>query len=107
LSSPFSAKVCRAIAVEDMAKVRPMAMPRRQSRPKAKDKPAMPREVPSTCSPPSPKIGRRNDHNRAGRSSRPTKNNIITTPNSAKCMTWASPPIRPRTVGPKRTPAIR
>ena len=43
--------------------------------------------VSTTCRPPSPKIEWRSFHKREGCSSRPTKNSIITTPNSAKCIT--------------------
>ena len=43
----------------------------------AKDRP--------TCNPPNPKSLWRSCHNIFGASSKPTKNSIITTPNSAIC----------------------
>ena len=59
------------------------------------------RRWPRPAAPPSPRIGRRSCHSSAGRSSSPTRNSIITTPNSAKCMTsWPSSPTRPSTHGP-------
>ena len=45
---------------------------------------------------------------RLGRSSSPTRNSIITTPNSAKCMTSCpSVPTKPSASGPSATPASR
>ena len=60
-----------------------------------------------TCSPPRPSRRLRIDQSILGSSSRPTRNSIMTTPNSAKCCrVWVSSPTRP-TTGPMTTPAIR
>ena len=58
--------------------------------------------VTTTCSPPSPMIGRRSAQSFEGCSSRPTRKSMTTTPNSAKCMTSSpsSRPTRPRAEGP-------
>ena len=46
--------------------------------------------VATTCKPPRPRIGRRICQSNAGRNSSPITKSIMTTPNSAKCIT--SPP---------------
>ena len=61
-----------------------------------------------TCSPPMPRIGPLRRQRSEGWSSRPMRKSIITTPNSAKCMTsWPSSPISPNPNGPMTMPAIR
>ena len=51
---------------------------------------------------PQPKIGRRIAHRRRGSSSRPTRNSISTTPNSAKCSIDCGSLTRLRPNGPDR-----
>ena len=66
----------------DAATPTPTAMPTRRASTRCR----------GTCAPPRPTIGRRACARAApGRSSRPTRNSIITTPNSAKCMTSSLP----------------
>ena len=62
---------------------RPARAASRRRRPARRRRSAAPQ--PSTCTLPQPKIGRRSAHSRCGSSSRPTRNSISTTPNSAKC----------------------
>ena len=76
----------RGLATRRRARARARRRPPRSARPAA---------------PPRPRIGRRSCHSSAGRSSSPTRNSIITTPNSAKCITlWPSVPTSPSTHGP-------
>ena len=104
----FSFRVCSTIAVDDSASVIPTATAVCHGRPASTPTPASSTVVTATCRPPSPRIGLRISHSRAGRSSRPMRNSIITTPNSAKCITsFPSSPIRPSANGPITIPAIR
>ena len=103
-----SASVDSTIAVDDAEKMQPTAIAIRQSRPSARPAPATSAAVHTTCAPPSPKIGLRSCQSSDGRSSSPTTNSIITTPNSAKWPTsWPSSPTKPNTNGPITTPATR
>ena len=108
LSWPRSASVDSTIAVDDIAMISPTASAARHGTPSASAPAAITAADAATCSPPRPRIDRRSRHRSAGCSSRPTTNSIITTPNSAKCMTCLpSPPIAPSTLGPTSTPATR
>ena len=107
-SWPRSARVDSTIAVDDIAMMKPIAMAARHGTPSARAALPTRTAVAATCKPPRPRIERRSRHKSDGCSSRPTTNSISTTPNSAKCMTWApSPPIAPSTLGPTSTPATR
>ena len=107
-SSPRSFRLCSTMAVDDPASTSPMASDARQVCPSSMASAAMAAAVSTTCKPPSPRMGRRRLHSRLGFSSSPTRNNIMTTPNSAKCMTsWPSCPINPSRNGPSATPASR
>ena len=106
--SPFSARDCNTMAVDDMASVMPMAMAALSGVPKTSAAAATSKVVASTWSPPRPRIGVRRRQSTAGSSSRPTRKSISTTPNSAKCrMSLPSCPTRPKTKGPIATPASR
>ena len=107
LSSPFSPRLCSTIAVDDIANTMPAATASLQSTRSTRPTSVTAAVVPSTCKPPSPKMGLRSSHKSEGFSSRPTRKSIITTPNSAKCITWAPSPTRPSTLGPMATPASR
>ena len=64
--------------------------------------------VPSTCAPPRPTMGTRIFQSTAGRNSKPMTKSIMTTPNSAMCMTSpSSEPTRLRQNGPITMPARR
>lgn len=107
-SRPFSVSVCSAIAVEDSDSASPTATAACQGRPASSPSAASASVVSATCSPPIPRIGARSRHSRLGSSSRPTTNSIITTPNSAACMTSCpGAPSRLRPNGPIATPASR
>ena len=72
------------IAVDDIARPSDAASATGQATPQATAMPSSAaRAEASTCSEPQPKIGRRIAHRRRGSSSRPTRNSISTTPNSA------------------------
>jgi hypothetical protein len=108
LRRPRSASVDSTIAVDDIDISMPTASAGFHDRPATMATPPTRTVVATTWAPPRPKIGRRISQSRLGRSSRPTRNSIITTPSSAKCMTWwPSVPTRPRTKGPMATPASR
>ena len=90
--SPRSVSDCKTIAVEDIARISPTANADCQDKPNQDATKPITTAVPTTCNPPSPRIGRRICHKRAGLNSRPTTKSIITTPNSAKCITSAALP---------------
>ena len=103
----FSPSVCSTMAVDDIDSTQPAATPTVHDSPISMAMPVMAAMVSTTCSPPSPSSCQRSCHSLCGSSSRPTRNSIITTPNSATCwMLSVSWPTRPKT-GPIRTPAIR
>ena len=104
---PFSPNVCNTIAVEDNAKTQPMAKPICHAIPKAIAMPMTANAVIKTCIPPSPKRRARMPHSILGSNSRPTKNSIITTPNSAKCWMAITSTPRPAKTGEITTPAIK
>ncbi len=105
---PFSCIVCSTMAVEESASTSPAASPTRQLRPNSIATAAAPSAVSATCSPPSPRSAPRRRQSSAGSSSSPITKGIITTPNSAACMTSCpSLPTKPSTDGPITTPAIR
>jgi hypothetical protein len=108
LSKLRSASVDSTIAVDDAENVQPTATAIFQFTPTAIATPATASAVNTTCAPPSMKIGLRSCHSSDGRSSSPTTNSIITTPNSAKCPTPAcSRPTKSNANGPISTPATR
>ena len=63
------------------------------------------RAEPNSCTLPQPKMGLRSDHRRCGSSSRPTRNSISTTPNSAKSRISSGLVTNFRPQGPIRMPA--
>ena len=104
--SPFSRRVCSTIAVEERDRVRPTATACCHGR-KMRDTPVIAILDRRTCVPPIPSMGVRICQSRDGLSSRPTRKSIITTPNSVKCITSSTCPIRERPKGPMMMPAIR
>jgi hypothetical protein len=81
------------MAVDDMASAQPTASAACHARPAAIAAPPVTSTVATTCRLPTPSTALRMRQKAAGSSSRPTRNSIITTPNSAKCM--MSPPSCP------------
>ncbi len=71
------------IAVELSASTMPIASAVCHGRPSSKPIAAIASVVSMTCPPPSPTSLPRMSHSRFGSSSSPTRNSIITTPNSA------------------------
>ena len=69
--------------------------------------PHMAAAVISTCAPPMPMIGTRSRHSFFGSSSRPTRNSIITTPNSAMWEICTASAPSQRSTGAMATPATR
>ncbi len=102
-----SASTPRPIAVDDIAKPSPATSASRQSAPTSTPTPVINTAEPNSCTLPQPKIGRRRDHSRRGSSSRPTRNSISTTPNSAKCRMSPGSVTSFRPHGPMRMPAPR
>ncbi len=102
-----SCRLCSTMAVEESASMRPMPSPCCSGRPMRQATPVRAPVVSSTCRPPVPRIGPFSCHKRAGRSSNPTRNNISTTPNSAKCITSFCSPTNPSRKGPMMIPASR
>ncbi len=80
LRSPNTA---RPIAVDDIARPSEHASASGHGTPKSRATPVISAALAPTCTVPQPKIGRRIAHKRRGSSSRPTRNSISTTPNSA------------------------
>ncbi len=62
---------------------------------------------PKSCTLPQPKIGFRSDQRRCGSSSRPIRNSISTTPNSAKPSMLSALVTSLKPHGPIRMPAPR
>ena len=107
-SRPFSLNVCMTIAVDDMARARPMARAACQLNPTRMNSARKSRAVIPTCTAPDPRMRWRIRQKWAGSSSSPMRKSIITTPNSAKCiMFFPSPPTKPRKKGPIVMPARR
>jgi len=105
---PFSASDWRTIAVEDIDRTRPTARASRPGMPRARAKPATTAVVAATCRPPSPRTGLAAARGAWARARGPTRNSIMTTPNSAKRMTsWPSSPTRWEPNGPIAMPARR
>ena len=80
---PFSPRVCITIAVEDSAKIRPIASATVQYCPNISAAPVIRSAVTPICSPPSPSRRTRIAQSARGSISSPIRNSIITTPNSA------------------------
>jgi len=95
------------MAVEDMAMPAPATAAVCQGRPASVNASMTTARVPTTCSPPSPNKGLRKLHTLSGSSSRPTRNNSSTTPNSAKCKTCSGSVTSLSTCGPIKIPAIK
>ena len=100
--------VCKAIAVEDSDMAMEIVNAIFQSIPSSLKITKEIRTVPKTCKEPIPTIVFRIFQKLLGSISRPIRNNITTTPNSAKCMiSCPSSPTNPRIQGPMITPAIK
>ena len=104
----FSFNNCSTIAVEDIARMKPTAIATCHGTRNRSARPETAAAVPRTCAPPRPRIGPRMCHRIAGRNSSPITKSIMTTPNSATCITsWPSVPTNPKQNGPITTPANR
>ena len=79
----FSASVCITIAVEDRLSTIPTATASFAGRPRSVAQPAIAAMVRPTCNPPSPRSRVRISQSVLGCISRPIRNSISTTPNSA------------------------
>ena len=105
--NPFSVSVCSTIAVDDRARIRPIAIEDLVSMPMNRQAPVITAAVTTICSPPSPRSLWRMSQRARGSSSSPTRKSIITTPNSAKWRrSFTSDPTSPRT-GPMAIPAAK
>ena len=87
------------MAVEERGEGRPTASDDFHGKPHQSATKPIATAVPRTWSPPRPRIGP-SFATRAGRNSRPMTKSIMTTPNSAKCMTFASAGDKPQCVWP-------
>jgi hypothetical protein len=105
--SPFSFSVCRTIAVEDSARTRPTASATLHPSPKTMPTAMTAAAVKPTCPPPRPRSRPRISQSCFGCNSRPTRNSIITTPNSAKCWIAITSTWRRARIGLMTIPAIR
>ncbi len=107
LSRLRSAMVWTAMAVDDIASARPATIAPCHGRPAAHR--PMPSKAPQApiCSAPPPNTGPRIPTSRFRSSSRPIRNSISTTPNSAKCRIDCTLVTKPSPHGPIRQPAIR
>ena len=99
--------IASTIAVEDIARISPTASAGLPGQAEPGATAPITSAVPTTCKPPRPRIGRRICHSSAGRNSSPMRKSIITTPNSAKCITSAVPPATFSAYGPMTAPARR
>ena len=97
----------KPIAVDDMAKPRAAARASRQSKPQTTAISPISAAEPKSCTLPQPKMGLRSAHKRRGSSSRPTRNSINTTPNSAKCSICSGSVTSFNPQGPMAMPAAR
>ncbi len=106
-----SLSVARPMAVDDIASAAPATSASRQpsgQKPmQAQPISAISARLPSSCTLPQPKIGRRIAHSRLGSSSRPIRNSISTTPNSARSTICDGSVTRRRPHGPIAKPAAR
>ena len=98
------------MAVDDIASAAPATTASGQRvRPRSPGRPsrsaAISARLPSSCTLPQPKIGRRMDHSRLGSSSRPIRNSISTTPNSARSTICDGSVTSRRPHGPIAKPA--
>ncbi len=120
LSTDWPAVVCRMLrslsvaspmAVDDMASAAPATtancQPSGQNPMQAQPIAAISARLPISCALPQPKIGRRIAHSRLGSSSRPIRNSISTTPNSARSTICDGSVTRRRPHGPIAKPAPR
>ena len=104
---PFSFSVCRTIAVDDNEKMSPMATAIDQGWPNAIAIPVTMIAVSETCSPPRPSNLLRMAQSMLGCSSSPTRNSIMTTPNSAKCWMLTTSTCSQFSMGLMAIPASR
>ncbi len=107
-SSPRSASVPMTMAVDDIAKARPISVAASQGAPSSSTRySARAAAVTSICAEPNPKISRRMAQTFPGRSSRPTVNMNSTTPSSAMLCnsSTACTGTGPGVCGPISTPA--
>ena len=103
----FSASVCMTMAVEDRLRMIPIASASLPGSPICKPTKVMIAMVSETCSPPMPISLSRISQSMLGRISRPMRNSIRTTPNSAYSWTMTvSAPTIP-SIGPIIMPATR
>ncbi len=102
-----SASAPSPIAVDDSARPSAATSASFQPMPASIATPNINTVEPMSCTLPQPKIGRRSAHSRRGSSSRPTRNSISTTPNSAKCSMSCASPTSARPNGPITMPAAR
>ena len=109
-----SASAPRPIAVDDSASPSAATSATRQSSPAApvaaaaiRAMPTISAVEPNSWALPQPKIGLRKAQSRRGSSSRPTRNSISTTPNSAKCSMSCGSVTSFRPQGPIAMPAAR
>ena len=102
-----SASVCSAMAVDESASPSAATSAVIQGTPQAQAASQSRAAQASTWAVPSPKMGRRMLQSRLGCSSRPTRNSISTTPNSAKCRMSCTLLTAPSPQGPMAMPAAR
>ena len=102
-----SASTASPIAVDDSARPSAATSASRPSAPARTPTPTISAAEPNNCTLPQPKIGLRSVHRRRGSSSRPTRNSISTTPNSAKCRMSCASVTSFRPHGPITMPAAR
>ena len=95
------------MAVEDSAITSPIASATVQTWPIIIATAITASVVSPTCPPPSPSSRARIDHSSFGSSSSPTRNSIITTPNSAKCWIETTSTCNSASTGLMTIPAIR
>ena len=104
---PRSRMVCTAIAVDDSARARPATSAACQGSPTARPPSASRPPQTPICNAPPPNTARRMLQSCFGSSSRPMRNSISTTPNSAKCRMAPALRTRRNPQGPITQPAIR
>ena len=104
LRSPIT---CSEMAVLDSARPSAATSAIFQPTPNAQAARKITAVQPSTWALPQPNMGRRRAQRRLGSSSSPTRNNISTTPNSAKCRMSSPLATRPMPHGPMAIPAAR
>ena len=107
VSTLRSARTPRPIAVDDIARPSPATTATCQSMPRASAPSPSSRAEPNSWTLPQPKMVLRSDQRRCGSSSRPTRNSISTTPNSANCSISSGLVTNFNPHGPIRMPANR